>query len=166
MTFGRRLVVLHTMPSIMGDFWCMPGGSVEVWTKNILYRFMKDHAHFSTSWHANFMVPLYFQQWHKPPPPPPFNIKKFIILFTLLWIATPFILDSLSGSHYRYFSLTSTLIYSHLSLDIKHSLLSQNIQFWSNSSSKSCQFIVNFVSLIQCLLLAKDEVVLHLTPLP
>jgi hypothetical protein len=31
--------------SCLVSFWCMRGGSVEVWTKKILYRFMKGQTH-------------------------------------------------------------------------------------------------------------------------
>ena len=40
MTFGRELVVLHVRPSMLGNFWCMVAGSLEVWTKKILYWFI------------------------------------------------------------------------------------------------------------------------------
>jgi len=36
MTFGQELVDLHTTtPSMVGEFMCMLGGFVAVWTKNI-----------------------------------------------------------------------------------------------------------------------------------
>jgi len=36
MAFGWELVVLHTLPSMFGKFWCMLGGMLEVWMKNRL----------------------------------------------------------------------------------------------------------------------------------
>ena len=46
MTFGKKLLVLHTRSSCWVSFWCVLGGSdVEVETKNILYLFMKRQTH-------------------------------------------------------------------------------------------------------------------------
>ena len=39
MPSGWELVVLHTTPSMFGWLFCMLGGSVEFWTKSILYQF-------------------------------------------------------------------------------------------------------------------------------
>jgi hypothetical protein len=39
------LFCLQNFPCLV-SFWCMRGGSVEVWAKNILYRFMKGQTHF------------------------------------------------------------------------------------------------------------------------
>jgi hypothetical protein len=41
MSFGRELVGLDTAPSMFGKFLVHALGSVKVWTKNILYQFMK-----------------------------------------------------------------------------------------------------------------------------
>ena len=49
MTFGKELVGLLTKPFMFGKFLVHAGGSVEVWTKNILYRFMKGQTHFGMS---------------------------------------------------------------------------------------------------------------------
>jgi hypothetical protein len=46
MSFGRELVVLLRKPSMFGKLWCMRGGSVEVWPKNILYRLIEGQTHF------------------------------------------------------------------------------------------------------------------------
>ena len=42
---GSWLFCLQNFPCLV-SFWCMRGGSVEVWTKNILYRFMEGQTHF------------------------------------------------------------------------------------------------------------------------
>jgi hypothetical protein len=42
---GSWLFCLQNLPCLV-RFWCMRGGSVEVWTKNILYRFMEGQTHF------------------------------------------------------------------------------------------------------------------------
>jgi hypothetical protein len=40
------LVVLHTTSFIFGNYRCITGGSVEVWRKNILYRFIEGQTYF------------------------------------------------------------------------------------------------------------------------
>jgi hypothetical protein len=72
MTFGRELVVLLTKLSMFAKFWCMRGGTVEVWTKNILYRFMEGQTHFSTSlkplWSFMNRYRMFFVQTSTIPP--------------------------------------------------------------------------------------------------
>jgi hypothetical protein len=55
---GSWLFCLHNLPCLV-NFWCTRGGSVEVWTKNILYQFLEGQTHFSTSWHAKMSLTLY-----------------------------------------------------------------------------------------------------------
>ena len=55
---GSWLFCLQNLPCLV-SFLCMPGGSVEVWTKNILYRFMEGQTLFSTSWHAKMSLTLH-----------------------------------------------------------------------------------------------------------
>ena len=49
MTTGPKLVEYHTTPPCLVNWWCMLGGSVEIFTKNILYPFMKGQYHFGMS---------------------------------------------------------------------------------------------------------------------
>ena len=49
LTFGWKLVVLHTTPSMFGNFYCTcleVVWTMEVWTKNISYWFIKRQIHF------------------------------------------------------------------------------------------------------------------------
>jgi hypothetical protein len=55
---GCWLFCLQNLPCLVSS-WCMRGVSVEVWTKNILYRFMKSQTHFSTSWHTKMSLTLH-----------------------------------------------------------------------------------------------------------
>ena len=55
---GSWLFCLQNLPCLV-SLWCMRGGSVEVWTKNILYQFMEGQTHFSTSWHAKMSLTLH-----------------------------------------------------------------------------------------------------------
>jgi hypothetical protein len=45
---GSWLFCLQILPCLV-NFWCMRGGSVEVWIKDILYWFMEDQTHFGMS---------------------------------------------------------------------------------------------------------------------
>ena len=52
------LFCLQNLPCLL-SFWCMRGGSVEVWTKDILYQFMEGQTHFGISWHAKMSLALH-----------------------------------------------------------------------------------------------------------
>ena len=46
MGFGRKLVVLHTRPSMFYKLLVHAGDGVELWTRISVYRFMKGEIHF------------------------------------------------------------------------------------------------------------------------
>ena len=52
------LVVLHKISIIAFHLWCMLGGSVWIWMKSNLFRFIEGQTHFSTSWHAKLSLTL------------------------------------------------------------------------------------------------------------
>ena len=59
MTFGQELVVLLATPFMYNTFQCMLGGSVDVWAKNILYRFIEGQTHLGLPRSAKWFWP----QW-------------------------------------------------------------------------------------------------------
>jgi hypothetical protein len=56
---GSWLFCLQNLPCLV-SLWCMRGGSVEVWTKNILYRFMEGQTHFGILSNSS---KLYQEMW-------------------------------------------------------------------------------------------------------
>jgi hypothetical protein len=58
---GSWLFCLQNFPCLV-SFWCMHGGSVEVWTKNSLYRLMKGQTHFGMPRGAK--INDKFPHWH------------------------------------------------------------------------------------------------------
>jgi hypothetical protein len=51
-------VVLHTKSIISFYLWCTLGGSVWIWMKSNLLRFIGGQPHFSTSWHGRMSLTL------------------------------------------------------------------------------------------------------------
>jgi hypothetical protein len=60
---GSWLFCLQNLPCLV-SFWCMRGDSVEVWTKKILYRFIKGQTHFCTSWPAKMSLTFHELIWN------------------------------------------------------------------------------------------------------
>ena len=58
LSVGSWLFCLQKLPCLV-SFWCMRGGSVEVWTKNILYQFMKGQTHFGMQRGAKMSLALH-----------------------------------------------------------------------------------------------------------
>ena len=58
MTFGQELVSLHTTPSVFGKFAVHDRGSVDIWTNNILYRFIEGQTHIGMPRGANMDLAL------------------------------------------------------------------------------------------------------------